>query len=550
MSVLRSIIGPSRALVVAATLAGVASGGAGVAVIALVQEALGRGPDAARGLAGAFAGLCLLAALTRIVAQAATIRLAHGSASRLGVELCRKVLALPLHEFEAIDQARFLAVLTEDIGIVAGTLAGLPLVSLNLSVVAVCLAYVGWLQPTVLASGVAFFTLAGIGYRSAFGRAHRQLRAARGDQDRLVGHYRTLIEGFRELKQNRPRREAFLARSLEADARSVRDRTVAGLTSFAVAAAWSQVAYFGFIGFVVFVLPRFLAIDGPALAGTVLVILYVMVPLDVLLMFGASVGRARASAARIEATIAAVGPIGVEPARAAPVAPPFRSDLRLEGVSFAYRRDGGPGDSDEGFTLGPVDLDLKAGEIVFVAGGNGSGKTTLIKLLGGLYAPDSGRVVLDGRPIGREGREGYRQLFSVVFADGHLFRDVHRADGDAGDLDDRASALIEKLGLAGQVHVEGGRFSTVDLSQGQRKRLALLSACLEDRPIVILDEWAANQDPASKRAFYLEILPDLRAAGRTLVVISHDEEYQDVADRVLRLRDGRLVADAALLAPA
>ena len=161
-----------------------------------------------------------------------------------------------MHDFEAIDPGKILAVLTEDIGIVAATLAGLPLVALNLSVVVVCLGYVGWLEPTVLGCGVAFFLLTGLGYRSAFGRAIRQLSAARSDQDRLVGHFRTLIDGFRELKQNRPRREAFLAEALEVDAGLVRDRTVAGLTSFAIAATWSQVAYFGFIGFVVFVLRR------------------------------------------------------------------------------------------------------------------------------------------------------------------------------------------------------------------------------------------------------------------------------------------------------
>ena len=224
-------------------------------------------------------------------------------------------------------------------------------------------------------------------------------------------------------------------------------------------------------------------------------------------------------------------------------APAFRSSLKLDGVTFAYRRDGGAED-EEGFTLGPVDFELRPGEIVFVAGGNGSGKTTLIKLLAGLYAPDSGRISLDGRPIGRDAREGYRQLFSVVFADGHLFRDIH-APGEA-DLDERAASLLGRLGLDGKVHVEGGRFSTIDLSQGQRKRLSLLSLWLEDRPIAILDEWAANQDPASKRAFYLETLPDLRASGKTLLVISHDDEYQDVADRVLRLRDGRLVEDASI----
>ncbi len=541
MTLLRSIVRPVRALVALSLLAGVASGVCGVALIALVQEALGRGVGGARGLAGAFVGLCMLAAATRLGAQAATIRLAHGSASRLSVDLCRKVMGLPLRDFEAIDHAGLLAVLTEDVGIVAAALAGFPLICLNVSIVAICLVYVGWLEPSVLACGLVFSILAGLGHRALSGRAFRLLRSARSEQDALVGHLRTLIGGFREIKQHRARREAFLADAVEASARAVRDRSVSGLTSFSVAATWGQMAYFAFMGFVVFALPGLVAIRGPALAGSVLVILYLMVPLDVLMTWGANLARARASLARIEALVPQLhaSDIADDPAGRHPPAS-FRDALRLEGVTYAYRR--GPDDVD-GFALGPVDLTVRPGELIFVAGGNGSGKTTLIKLLTGLYEPESGTIRLDGRAVDRAGLDRYRQLFSAVFADGHLFRKLHGLDPEG--LDERARDDLARLGLDGQVRVEGGAFSTVDLSMGQRRRLALLAACLEDRPICVFDEWAANQDPSFKKVFYLELLPELRARGRTIVVISHDEEYQDVADRVLRLRDGLLVEDAA-----
>jgi len=545
MSVLRSIVRPARALVALSTLAGVASGVSGVALIALVQEAIGRGPAGARGLAWAFAGLCLVSALTRVMAQASTIRLAHGSAARLVSDLSRKVAGLPLRDFEAVDHAGLLAVLTEDIGIVAGGLASFPLMALNLAIVAVCLGYLGWLAPAVLGCGLAFALVAGLGHHATSSRGLRELRAARREQDRLVARFRTLIGGFRELKQHRGRREAFLAGSLEAAAGSVRDRTVAGLTAFVVAATWGQVAYFVFMGLVVFALPAVVAIEGPALAGSVLVILYLMIPLDVLLSCGSILARARASLARIDAFLPTLeGRDGAE--RPAAIAGPlaFRDMLALDGVTYSYRD---PSGDDEGFALGPVDLAIRPGELIFVSGGNGSGKTTLIKLLAGLYAPDSGRVVLDGRPVDRAGREGYRQLFSVIFADGHLFGDLAGLDPEG--LDGRAREWLARLGLDRVVGVEGGAFSTVALSQGQRGRLALLAACLEDRPICILDEWAANQDPAFKRVFYREILPELRAIGKTLIVISHDDDYEDGADRVFRLRDGRLFEDAEVGVP-
>ena len=547
MTVLGSILRPARTLVVLSTLGGVISGVAGVALIALVQAALGGDAtvsDPAR-LAGTFAGLCFLAAATRLLAQGATIRLAHGASRDLAIRVCRKVLHLPLARFEGIDHARLLAVLTEDIGVVANTLAGFPLATLNGAILLICLGYVGWLAPLVLAWGGLFAAIAGATHHFTTKRGVGQLRAARGRQDLLVAHYRTLIGGFRELKQHQPRRDAFLADALVVEADAVRAAMVGGLTSFALAAAWGQLAFFGFIGFVVFGLPHLIAIEAPALAGSVLVLLYLLVPLDVLLVWGASLARARASLARIDGLMPLLD--AGETARGPRVVPAlaFTATLKLVDLGYAYRT----GPERDGFALGPVNLTVHAGEVVFVAGGNGSGKTTLMKLLAGLYEADSGRIVLDGRVVDAGDLEAYRQLFSVVFADGHLFQEVRGVDPT--DLLDRSSDLLARLELEGVVEFDGAAFSTVDLSQGQRRRLALLAACLEARPICLFDEWAANQDPSFKRIFYHEILPDLRASGKTLVVISHDDEYLDVADRVVRLRDGQIIQDSpATLTPA
>jgi putative ATP-binding cassette transporter len=161
-----------------------------------------------------------------------------------------------------------------------------------------------------------------------------------------------------------------------------------------------------------------------------------------------------------------------------------------------------------------------------------------VKLLAGLYTPGAGTIRLDGRPVTPEAEEAYRQLFSVVFVDGHLFPTLLGLDRPG--LDDEAGALASRFGLAERVRIVAGAFSTIDLSQGQKKRLALLTAWLEDRPIVVLDEWAANQDAAFKRFFYDELLPHWRRRGKTLVVITHDEDYFRVADRVIRLDGGRL----------
>jgi putative ATP-binding cassette transporter len=353
-----------------------------------------------------------------------------------------------------------------------------------------------------------------------------------------VGHFRTLLAGFRELKQHRPRREAFERTALEAGSARARDASVAGLTWFALASTWGQVAYLGFIGLVVFALPRLVEVDRATLQASVLVVLYLMVPIDGLISWGGTLARARTSLERIERLGIELEMGDVE--RDAASALRWNDAIRLEGVTYGY--------GEDGFALGPVDLEVRPGDLLVIAGGNGSGKTTLIKLIAGLYAPGSGGITLDGGRVDNENRASYRQLFTVVFADGHLFE---RLDGlEPLELEDRAEELLVRLGLEGRVAVVDRAFSTLDLSQGQRRRLALLVACLESRPIVVLDEWAANQDPEFKRRFYLEILPELRARGQTVIVISHDDDYHFVADRVLRLREGRLVEEVCPVGPA
>jgi putative ATP-binding cassette transporter len=211
--------------------------------------------------------------------------------------------------------------------------------------------------------------------------------------------------------------------------------------------------------------------------------------------------------------------------------------LQLRGVTHVYQREG----EEETFTLGPIDLDLKPGEIVFITGGNGSGKTTLAKILAGLYPPEGGEIRLDDQPIGNDQLDAYRQKFAAVFSDFYLFAELLGIDHP--DLDGAARAVLERLQLDRKVQVEGGRFSTIRLSQGQRKRLALLTAFLEDRPIYLFDEWAADQDPYFKEVFYRQILPDLKARGKCVCVISHDDRYYSLADRVVKLENGVIVSD-------
>ena len=212
------------------------------------------------------------------------------------------------------------------------------------------------------------------------------------------------------------------------------------------------------------------------------------------------------------------------------------SKLELEQVVHAY-----PGEEENRFSLGPVDLTFKPGEIVFIVGGNGSGKSTLAKLITGLYIPEAGEIKLDSEVITDDNREWYRQHFSVIFSDFYLFEKLLGMDKPA--LDEQAQEYLRQLKINHKVTIEKGKLSTTELSQGQRKRLALLTAYLENRPIYLFDEWASDQDPIFRDIFYKEILMNLKKRNKTVLVISHDDHYFHLADRIIKLDYGKVEYD-------
>jgi putative ATP-binding cassette transporter len=212
-------------------------------------------------------------------------------------------------------------------------------------------------------------------------------------------------------------------------------------------------------------------------------------------------------------------------------------EIVLRGVVFQHR------DSQAvPFTVGPIDLTLRAGEIVFLTGGNGSGKSTLLKLLTALYLPQLGSIQIDGELVTPDNAQSYRDMFATVFSDFHLFRKLHGIDIDSPD---EVQPLIDEMELTEKTALVDRAFNTLDLSAGQRKRLALLVAMLERRPVCILDEWAADQDPIFRRKFYYEILPILRARGATIIAVTHDDRYFHLADRQLRMEEGKLLEQAS-----
>ncbi|MBN3764460.1 cyclic peptide export ABC transporter [Burkholderia sp. Ac-20365] len=540
---LLSLLRRSRGALALALVACIANGVSSVLLVATLNRALSAPAAADLPLALRFAACALVALIARIVSGVLFAGLSQDTMGRMREHVSARVAAAELRDVERVGAAPVQSILTDDATNVSMLFFALPNIVMHGSIVAGCLAYLAWLSWPVCVLALSAIVIGSLGYRFGDIRAIAALEAAGNAQDRLFDYLGSLFAGAKELKLHRERARQFVGGQLGAAITEVRDHRRRAFVAYAIGVGWIIFLFYVFLGAATFLPSIGVHADAQAAAGYVIVFLFMLVPLDGLLNNLPTVNAARVSLERIERVLAEFE----EPHHAALAAPasnakPAAFDvLKLRGITHAYfhERD------ERMFRIGPIDLSFKPGELVFIVGGNGSGKTTLAKVLTGLYEPEGGVIEVDGTPVTRDTRAAYRERFSTVFNDFHLFDSllgiVDPDDSDRAAADSRANALLAKLALDHKVRVENGTFSTRALSTGQRKRLALVVAYLEDRPFYLFDEWAADQDPSFKAVFYEQLLPELRGRGKTVVVITHDDRYFSIADRVLKLDNGAVV---------
>ena len=537
MKIITFLLKYSRRTVALAIVAGIISGISNVALLALINSVLSNYRVSVL-LLVQFIALCLLLPATRVCSQVLLAHLSRKALYDLRMNLCRQILSAPLRKLEELGGPRLLTSLTEDVQVTTNVLIDVPIVFLNLSIVIGSLIYLTWLSWAV-ALGVIVYLIVGISvWRFAVMKASKYLRLARDDWDSLFKQFQSLTQGLKELKLHRGRRQAFMTESLEKTALSYGRHNVIGVGIFSAAGSTAQFLFFTLLGLLVFAAPQLPSVRVATLTGYVLILLYMQMPLDVLMSLIPTINRANIALNRVESlglTLAAM-PVD-EGENNHPDEKLAWKQLELRDVTHTYFMER----ENSSFTLGPIDLTFNPGEITFIVGGNGSGKTTLAKLIAGLYVPQAGEILIDGKPVTDNNRDDYRQYFSVVFTDFYLFESLLGLR--TPELDEQARQYLVDLQLNHKVQVENGRLSTIELSQGQRKRLALLTAYLEDRPIYVFDEWAADQDPYFKQIFYFSILPALKAKGKTVLVISHDDRYYHVGDRIIKIDYGQFVYD-------
>lgn len=519
-------------------LTGILAGLASTGLLVLTNTILFRPQASTSSLRWGFLGLCVLMPLSRFVSQSLLFHLSQRNTFDVRMKLSRAVLQTPLRDVEAIGPARILATMTDDVQTISGALSNLPVGVLHCAVVFGCILYMGFLSWQVLGFVLVVVALGIVSYRAPLIFSLRHARLSRLSWDDLFAHLRALTQGTKELKLHHDRQQAFFSTQLEPAADSVRHHNViAGIVN-AAANSWGQVLFFLLIGAILFVLPGLFPVDRRILTGYTLSLLYMMTPLDMLLNQIPALARATVAIEKVESLgLSLANPDRGTESALQPSAPVSWMKLQLAGISHTFHSE----NRDDAFVLGPLNITFRPREMVFIVGGNGSGKTTLAKLILGLYTPQTGGISLDDQPVTEQTIDSYRQMFSAVFSDFFLFETLLGVKDPY--LDEEVRQYLDKLNLSRKLRVKDGVLSTTDLSQGQRKRLALLTAYMEDRPIYLFDEWAADQDPQFKEIFYHQLLPELRRRGKTLLVITHDDHYFHAADRILKLEHGQIEFD-------
>lgn len=525
-------------LLALATLTGMVGGLSGAGLMMVVNRGLSGSGDLAQ-LAVAFFGLCLIHVVGKTLATVTLMRLAQSMIFHLRVTLSRKLLHAPMKTLHEIGKHGLLAILTKDLETLV-TLSHIgPSAVVNGIVVVACLGYIAWLSPTIFLTLTVLLAVAMVGYHTAERAPLRQLVQVRAQVDTLYQHFRSLVEGSKELKLNAKRSSMFVDQVIAQSAMNYQRSFIAAMKRYAWVENVGDVLFYVAIGVLLFLLPAWLPQDKAVLTASAFTVLYLASPISVLVGAIPDLRQVAIAAQRIRQLDGSLNAMEPSLCETDPFACGDSLSLELRDVRHGYSTAG----DDARFELGPVSVRAQQGQVIFIVGGNGSGKTTLAMLLLGLYMPEQGAVLLNGVLVTRENLQSYRQYFSAVFSDFHVFE--HLVGADEANLHSQAERYVEMLGISHKVKIRDGKFSTLDLSTGQRKRLALVSSYLEDRPIYVFDEWAADQDPVFKRVFYTQLLPELKARGKLVIVITHDDAYFRCADRILKLEEGRLTCEGA-----
>ena len=455
----------------------------------------------------------------------------------LELSVIQKVRNASFEGFEALGSERVYTAIndTRVLGRIPQTLVGL----VNSSFTIICsLSYLffistfGCLTIILIMTALLSFYL----YRNKSIR--KDLNKVRDLQDAYYVSLRELLAGFKQIRISTKRNTNLFERFILENKKKTKDLTIKTARKYVTNELVGTYSWYMVLGIVIFLLPAFFKIDRVQVAGFITTILFMMSSVSQLIQFFPYYTSLKISIERIRKVDRQLGVAGHKKSQERKKEPVTDfSTIRFEDVVYKY------GDSDKTmFQLELPELRINRGEIIFIEGANGSGKTTFINVLTGLCKPTSGRIFLDDNEIEWEDFCSFSNSMAVVYTNQHLFRENYD-DHDLSEDNRLIPDLTDLFNLNGVFRIDRNKNRwDIKLSKGQEKRVSLLLALLEEKPIIILDEWAAEQDPANRRCFYLKWLEEMRSMGKTIIAISHDDDFYHVADRVIKFDYGKMAS--------
>ena len=454
---------------------------------------------------------------------------------KIRVRLMDQIRHSELLSLEDVGRARIVAAITSDTAVLTQASNMLAFTVQGAVLIVFVAIYVAFLSIAAILTTIVVVSIAAVIFHQKNRRLVAEKQRAAAWERRLFDRLTDFLDGFKEVRLNSARSADLFADAVDVSRTAANIKINTQAETFRMIVT-SQISMYVLLGAVVFVAPQFSdTLGGAALTKTTTALMFIVGACFGLVQSIPILLNANASADRLVQLENVLRTTAAQP-REAPTVKRFEK-IEMRNINFRYADKF----SESAFKIGPIDFTLHPGELVFITGGNGSGKSTFLRVLSGIYAPESGEIILDGRHIDNSNRDDYRALMSAIFFDYHLFRRLYGVpDPDPGEV----NRLLELFRLSAKTGLVDGEFRTLELSGGQRRRLALIVSLLEKRPILLLDEWTAEQDPEFRRKFYDELLPDLMKAGATVVVITHDDRYLDELDlpaRRIRMDEGKIV---------
>ena len=543
MKLLKFFHKTATSLFYAAIIASIISGFSNAALAGLISHQIALQQPISNWFLYSLVGLILMAVCFDFLAKQLLNRLLNRVVYELRMTFASQVLTTPFSRLEKLGTPRLFALLTDDIQIIGNVAAQLPTICVGVTTIIGCVIYLAWLSPFTLIGLAIFAFPVIICYWLLQKKTNQLFQQVIVLRNQLYSIYRDLTDGMKELKLHTDRLSVFYYEHLQPVAIASKETNTTFHRHHLSMQSVNQFTYFILI-LGLFAASNWLGTSIEVLGAYAIMVLYIKSATMTLFSAIPLWSAAQIAIEKIE-TLGFKLSVPETITRSENALHPKPSNgidsnlirLDVKGIGYSYQQN----KEENGFHVGPLNCSFQSGEVVFITGGNGSGKTTFLKLLLGLYTKKKGQIVWNNKVVTSENLEDYRQNFAVIFAEPFLF--PHLMGFVGKPVDELAQAWLQRLQLTHKVQVVNNKFSNLKLSFGQRKRLALLTAYMEDRPIYVFDEWAAGQDPEFRKFFYRTLLPELKAKGKLVIAITHDDQYFDAADRIIKFDAGQIEYD-------